>query len=211
MIVIIIVFFAITNCYYVSLATLKETRAEASNKSSEPAAGKEKRIDHIAAEKMHAINSAQHSLKKIATLSNEKTKRLSKANLNTICESPNNNNEFKPGDQSLITRVGLYFQLLCIRFNYFVVSPDGQNMYLWLIFLNIFVIYNLWIIIVRQSFDNFQLFYAHHWQLIDGVSDFVYLLDILVQFRTGYLEQGLLVYESGKLAKNYLRSCNVSK
>lgn len=34
----------------------------------------------------------------------------------------------------------------------------------------------------------------------------MYLLDILIQFRTGYLEQGLLVYDSKKLAKNYIRS-----
>lgn len=37
-------------------------------------------------------------------------------------------------------------------------------------------------------------------------SDFVFLLDVVVQLRTGYLEQGLMVYDSKKLAFHYLRS-----
>lgn len=161
---------------------------------------KEKKIDHIAVEKMRAINSARHSLQKIATLSNSKTKRITKlaqGSLNPICETEN---------VEKTSRLEMYIQSLCIRFNYFVVAPDGLRFYLWLIFLNIFVVYNMWIIIVRQSFENFQIFYAHYWQIIDGISDCVYLLDILVQIRTGYLEQGLLVYDSKKLAKNYLKS-----
>lgn len=34
----------------------------------------------------------------------------------------------------------------------------------------------------------------------------MFLLDIVVQLRTGYLEQGLMVYDSKKLACHYLRS-----
>ena len=48
--------------------------------------------------------------------------------------------------------------------------------------------------------------FSFYWRIADFVSDFIYFLDILVQFRTGYLEQGLLVYDSKKLALNYLKS-----
>ena len=61
---------------------------------------------------------------------------------------------------------------------------------------------------VRQSFEGFQIHYAHYWQIFDGIADSIYLLDILIQFRTGYLEQGLLVYDSKKLAINYIKSQN---
>jgi len=38
--------------------------------------------------------------------------------------------------------------------------------------------------------------------------DVVYVADIAVQFRTGYLERGLVVYDSSKLALHYVRSRN---
>lgn len=44
------------------------------------------------------------------------------------------------------------------------------------------------------------------WIAFDGFSDLVYLLDIAIQFRTGYLEQGLMVCDASKLAGHYLRS-----
>lgn len=42
--------------------------------------------------------------------------------------------------------------------------------------------------------------------MADSFSDLVFLLDIAVQFRTGYLEQGLMVYKTKKLAKHYVGS-----
>lgn len=44
------------------------------------------------------------------------------------------------------------------------------------------------------------------WLTCDSLSDLVFLLDLVVQLRTGYLEQGLMVYDSKKLACHYLRS-----
>ncbi|CAH0713929.1 unnamed protein product, partial [Brenthis ino] len=46
----------------------------------------------------------------------------------------------------------------------------------------------------------------YFWVACDGISDMVFALDVVVQFRTGYLEQGLMVYDSKKLAKHYIRS-----
>lgn len=38
---------------------------------------------------------------------------------------------------------------------------------------------------------------------LDISTDLILVLDILVQYRTGYLEQGLIVYDSEKLSKHY--------
>lgn len=100
---------------------------------------------------------------------------------------------------------------ICLRnflskFNYFVLSPDSDCQYAWLIVANLCFLYNIWLIIFRQSFENVQIMFSFYWRIADFVSDFIYFLDILVQFRTGYLEQGLLVYDSKKLALNYLKS-----
>lgn len=43
---------------------------------------------------------------------------------------------------------------------------------------------------------------------MDIITDIVFLLDVGVQFRTGYLEQGLMVYDSKKLAGHYIKSKN---
>ena len=92
------------------------------------------------------------------------------------------------------------------RFNYFVFGPDSDCTFFWLTILNLCFLYNIWLIIARQSFENLQIMFAFYWKIADSVSDFIYLIDILVHFRTGYLEQGLLVYDSKKLALNYLKS-----
>ncbi|CAF3409317.1 unnamed protein product [Rotaria sp. Silwood1] len=74
--------------------------------------------------------------------------------------------------------------------NYFVISTDESFLFYWLILLNIFVLYNLWFSIARQAFDPLQQDYAKIWEIMDYTADTIYFLDIFIQFRTGYLEQG---------------------
>ncbi|CAF5115964.1 unnamed protein product [Rotaria magnacalcarata] len=78
------------------------------------------------------------------------------------------------------------------RCNYFVVSTDESFLFYWLILLSICVLYNLWFSIARQAFDPLQYNYARIWEIIDYIADLIYFLDILIQFRTGYLEQGIV-------------------
>lgn len=87
-----------------------------------------------------------------------------------------------------------------------VVNPDENFYFYWLFLLAVCVLYNLWTLIVRQSFPELQASASSFWITCDGFSDVVFLLDVAVQFRTGYLEQGLMVYDSKKLAGHYLRS-----
>ena len=75
--------------------------------------------------------------------------------------------------------------------NYFVISTDESFLFYWLIVLNIFVLYNLWFSIARQAFHPLQTDYSKIWDVMDYTSDAMYFLDIFIQFRTGYLEQGM--------------------
>ncbi|CAH1132690.1 unnamed protein product [Ceutorhynchus assimilis] len=87
-----------------------------------------------------------------------------------------------------------------------VVNPDSNFYFYWLFVLTICVLYNMWTLIVRQSFPELQEMLSTFWLTCDSLSDLVFLFDLAVQFRTGYLEQGLMVYDSKKLACHYLRS-----
>ena len=83
-----------------------------------------------------------------------------------------------------------FIQRIIRSCNYFVLSPDESFLFYWLIVLNIFVLYNLWFSIARHAFDPLQRDYPKIWQIMDYTSDSIYMLDIIIQFRTGYLEQG---------------------
>ncbi|XP_045466243.1 uncharacterized protein LOC123675051 isoform X2 [Harmonia axyridis] len=87
-----------------------------------------------------------------------------------------------------------------------VVNPDENFYFYWLFVITICVLYNMWTLIVRQSFPELQSMISNFWVGCDGLSDIVFVLDWFVQLRTGYLEQGLMVYDSKKLACHYLRS-----
>ncbi|XP_035701057.1 uncharacterized protein LOC110861989 isoform X3 [Folsomia candida] len=87
-----------------------------------------------------------------------------------------------------------------------VVNPDSNFFFYWLMLLTTCVLYNLWTLIVRQSFPELQANARLFWILSDAFSDIIFLLDVAVQFRTGYLEQGLMVYQTKKLAKHYVGS-----
>ncbi|KAL5233953.1 hypothetical protein ACI65C_001363 [Semiaphis heraclei] len=87
-----------------------------------------------------------------------------------------------------------------------VVNPDENLYFIWLMVLTGCTLYNLWTAIVRQSLPELQRMASSWWLAMDTFSDIVFLLDVAVQFRTGYLEHGLMVYNTSKLAGHYIRS-----
>ncbi|XP_055840481.1 uncharacterized protein LOC129908169 isoform X3 [Episyrphus balteatus] len=87
-----------------------------------------------------------------------------------------------------------------------VVNPDENFYFYWLMVLTVSVLYNLWTLIVRQSFPELQQAVPRFWFLCDMLTDVVFILDIVVQLRTGYLEQGLMVYDDKKLACHYMQN-----
>lgn len=87
-----------------------------------------------------------------------------------------------------------------------VIHPDENFMFYWLSVITMAVLYNVWTCIARQAFRDLINGYEMVWFITDGLCDFIYLIDILVQMRTGYLERGLIVYDSKKLARHYIYS-----
>ncbi|XP_004681539.1 PREDICTED: cGMP-gated cation channel alpha-1 [Condylura cristata] len=84
-----------------------------------------------------------------------------------------------------------------------IIDPSGNSYYNWLFCITLPVMYNWTMIIARACFDELQSDYLEYWLLFDYISDLVYLLDMFVRTRTGYLEQGLLVKEEFKLIEKY--------
>ncbi|ESO11554.1 hypothetical protein HELRODRAFT_71626, partial [Helobdella robusta] len=89
-----------------------------------------------------------------------------------------------------------------------VIQPDGCFLFYWLGLVTVAVLYNLWTPIAREAFPELNDACPIFWLVTDVICDLVYLCDVIVQFRTGYLEKGLIVYDGKKLAKNYTRSRN---
>ncbi|XP_064634821.1 cyclic nucleotide-gated cation channel alpha-3-like [Lineus longissimus] len=89
-----------------------------------------------------------------------------------------------------------------------IVNPYGNIYYRWLIVISIAVVYNMLTIITRAVFQSVQRDYTPMWFTFDYMFDGIYIADMIVRFRTGYLEQGQLVRDRKKLmafyAKTYL-------
>ncbi|XP_074760854.1 cyclic nucleotide-gated channel alpha-1 [Athene noctua] len=88
----------------------------------------------------------------------------------------------------------------------FVIDPAGNMYYNWLFCITMPVMYNWTMIIARACFEELQHDYLGVWFIIDYVSDAIYIADMFVRTRTGYLEQGLLVKEEQKLRDKYKSS-----
>ncbi|NXO39188.1 CNG3 protein, partial [Locustella ochotensis] len=88
----------------------------------------------------------------------------------------------------------------------FTIDPAGNIYYNWLFCITMPVMYNWTMIIARACFDELQHDYLAAWFIIDYVSDAIYVADMFVRTRTGYLEQGLLVKEEKKLLEKYKKS-----
>lgn len=67
-------------------------------------------------------------------------------------------------------------------------------------------LYNFWVIIYRFAFQEIHVDSIVVWFCLDYFSDFLYLIDILFHFRTGYLEDGVLQTDSTKLRQHYMNS-----
>lgn len=107
--------------------------------------------------------------------------------------SNDDHNDYKWRDQNVICAV---------------IHPDGTFMFYWLATVTLAVLYNWWTCIAREGFREIQDGWEAVWFTFDAVCDTIYVLDIVVQFRTGYLEQGLMVYDGRKLRQNYYKSSN---
>uniref|UniRef100_A0A336M3S3 CSON011711 protein n=1 Tax=Culicoides sonorensis TaxID=179676 RepID=A0A336M3S3_CULSO len=88
----------------------------------------------------------------------------------------------------------------------FVFDPAGRLCYYWSMVVSLAFLYNFWVIIYRFAFQEINGETIVVWFCLDYFSDFLYLVDILFHFRTGYLEDGVLQTDSTKLRQHYMNS-----
>ncbi|CAI9551916.1 unnamed protein product [Staurois parvus] len=88
----------------------------------------------------------------------------------------------------------------------FVIDPASNLYYRWLSIISIPVLYNWCFLVCRACFDELQNNNVILWVVLDYIADFVYVTDTLVRFRTGFLEQGLLVKDAKKLRDYYKKT-----
>ena len=68
-----------------------------------------------------------------------------------------------------------------------IFNPMNIALYSWLIVVSIAVLYNLFVIIARQTFHQLQdaSWKLGVWLILDYITDIIYVIDIVIQFRTG--------------------------
>ncbi|PVD34297.1 hypothetical protein C0Q70_05566 [Pomacea canaliculata] len=89
---------------------------------------------------------------------------------------------------------------------HFYVDPSENFHYRWLSLVSMAILYNIVFIIVRAVFSELQTSYVTVWLVLDYLCDLIYVMDMGIQFRTGYLEQGLMVVDPAKLRRNYTKN-----
>ncbi|XP_054851824.1 cyclic nucleotide-gated olfactory channel [Eublepharis macularius] len=90
------------------------------------------------------------------------------------------------------------------QWDLFLVDPAGDWYYRWLMVIALPVLYNWCMLVARACFTELHKRYLILWLTLDYVSDSIYLIDIVIRLRTGFLEQGLLVRDLKKLGDKYV-------
>ncbi|XP_068779568.1 cyclic nucleotide-gated channel alpha-3 isoform X3 [Struthio camelus] len=88
----------------------------------------------------------------------------------------------------------------------FVIDPSSNMYYNWLTIIAGPVFYNWCMLVCRACFDELQIDHIRLWLVLDYCSDIIYAFDMFVRFRTGFLEQGLLVQDEKKLRDHYTKT-----
>ena len=71
----------------------------------------------------------------------------------------------------------------------FTFNPSGIWLYRWLAVVSLTVVFNTYAIILRTTFTEMNESVLWLWMTLDYVADAIYLIDILVQFRTSTLKR----------------------
>lgn len=69
-----------------------------------------------------------------------------------------------------------------------VINPSGNVLYYWLGLVTVAVLYNIFLIIARETFEQLQEDYLALWITLDYLCDLIYVGDMVIQFFTGRCE-----------------------
>ena len=96
--------------------------------------------------------------------------------------------------------------MACRRCYQWTVDPSSDLYYRWLAVITLAVVYNLTIIVARTVLPDLQDMYRPVWITLDYVCDLVYVMDVVVRFRTSeYVSTSSAlspVHTSDNVAKN---------
>uniref|UniRef100_A0A183E2K0 Cyclic nucleotide-binding domain-containing protein n=1 Tax=Gongylonema pulchrum TaxID=637853 RepID=A0A183E2K0_9BILA len=88
-----------------------------------------------------------------------------------------------------------------------VLDTKDEFYYYWLGTLSCAFAYNLIVVIARSVFHELASgYYWIAWVVVDFIMDSIYVFDMFVRSRTGFLEQGLLVRDIPRIRKLYFKS-----
>lgn len=87
-----------------------------------------------------------------------------------------------------------------------VLDPSGWLYHQWSMVVSLAFLYNFWALSYRFAFREVDSSSMALWFALDYSADLVYALDILVNLRTGFLEDGVLQRDSKRIGQHY-RDC----
>lgn len=150
-------------------------------------------------------------LQKFSTREIGLTTQVSRASLGSVEEEKDQSTKqdnITPSDDYNSESGSTYLGLACSKLKSptGIIDPDGSFLYYWLYFVISAIRYNFWVIILRFAFLDAQEDYATLWWVLDTVSDLIYLLDIAINCRVGFVEEGILVKDSKRVCRKYLKS-----
>ncbi|KAG9509367.1 Cyclic nucleotide-gated cation channel alpha-3, partial [Fragariocoptes setiger] len=91
--------------------------------------------------------------------------------------------------------------------NKLTLDPSGAFCHHWSMCVSLAFLYNFWSLSYRFAFQEINNESVYAWFALDYTADVIYALDIVVGFRTGYLEDGVLQTDCEKLRQHYI-NCN---
>ncbi|MCP9258132.1 Cyclic nucleotide-gated cation channel [Dirofilaria immitis] len=88
-----------------------------------------------------------------------------------------------------------------------VIDTKDEFYYYWLSMVSCAFTYNLIVVIARSVFSDLASgYYWIAWIVVDFIMDIIYVFDMFVHSRTGFLEQGLLIRDISRIRNLYLKS-----
>ncbi len=72
--------------------------------------------------------------------------------------------------------------------------------------VSIAFLYNFWVIIYRYAFNEINSYNKLYWLTLDCLADLIYMCEIVFNFRTGFLEDGVLQTDPMHLKHHYMNT-----
>lgn len=89
-----------------------------------------------------------------------------------------------------------------------ILDPSGSLYYHWSMVVSFAFLYNFWSLSYRFAFREIDFDTVAFWFALDYSADIIYILDVVINSRTGYLEDGVLQKNRDKISVHY-RECTL--